>query len=1101
MFVLHTSNRAENLIEHLTKILEAPQQSVLSKEVFLIQSQGMERWLSQQLAERSRLWANFEYLFPAKFFNSMSAKLGLSLQQQAFSRESLLWQFELMLRDLTDPVYQPLLQYLQGDGIDRKRFQLAQQLAYLYDQYQFMRPDWLAIWEKGESIALADSNEVTERTQKWQAALWRQLLARQDDDQDVSHHGERWLAAIEALKYKRHGDLTQILPERISILGINTLSPMYLAYLQALSQHIQVHFYLINPCQEFWAESHKTVKQQLRQQTLQSTQVNEPDVLPINPLLAMLGQQGRDFQVLLLEQQANEIEISSFDAVESAGEVSLLQQVQNDILNNQAGEPLPLANNDSSLSIHSCHSRMREVEVLKDQLVACFEENPDLDIRNVVIMAPDIQTYLPYIDATFDDIPYAIADRSLRQSNNLLDILLRFFDLSQSRMLWDDVLSVLEEPAVGEQFGLFDADLVLVQHWIQEVRIRWGESALHREELGVGNFSENSWQAGLERLLMGYAVPSDHEFCDDVLPYSDIEGSQAQALGGFYSYFKLIKQARKDLAKEHTLTQWLSKLHYYAEQLIIQNQDFELPWGQMRELFETLADASEQFPQEITLVVLIDYLESMASEQKTATGFMRGQLTFCSMLPMRAIPFSVIGLLGMNEGEFPNVDGRAAFDLMDTEFRRGDRSRRADERYQFLEILISAREKVLISYLGQSIKNNDEIPPSVVVSELLDVLEQYYRVKPDDVVTRHPLQAHSPRYFMEAGSESNDRSALFSYSNAALGVAKRLQAKNDDETTGWWQGELVGREPPAKEMVIDLQDLFRFYNHPQRYFVETHLQMRLKGVEEISVSSESFELNNLEKYVVYQEWLERHIDDEDLVVDDEFLKRLRAEGRWPHGQLGNQQFEKMSKELSGFAGKIRELNIGEKQEPRLIDYHIGDYRLKGTLNGVHERGNLLYRYARCKAKDQLKAWLNHLIFINASNGATASIGVAESYFLHMDGSWKFATVENPQASLLSLLDGYRTAQTQLSPILPSAAVAYVDRLLKTKSKSQKTPEDVAQEAFDKDFEYDAYYQLLYRGASSTELVESEAFKESVDEIFQGLFSAKEGVTFGSDKAD
>ena len=188
MFVLHTSNRAENLLEHLTKILEAPQESVLSKEVFLIQSQGMERWLSQQLAERSRLWANFEYLFPAKFFNAMSAKLGLSLQQQAFSRESLLWQFEYMLRDLRDPAYQPLLQYLQGDSIDRKRFQLAQQLAYLYDQYQFMRPDWLATWERGEKIDLQDFNEVTERTQRWQAALWRQLLARQDESLDKVHH-------------------------------------------------------------------------------------------------------------------------------------------------------------------------------------------------------------------------------------------------------------------------------------------------------------------------------------------------------------------------------------------------------------------------------------------------------------------------------------------------------------------------------------------------------------------------------------------------------------------------------------------------------------------------------------------------------------------------------------------------------------------------------------------------------------------------------------------------------------------------------------------------------------------------------------------------
>ena len=188
---------------------------------------------------------------------------------------------------------------------------------------------------------------------------------------------------------------------------------------------------------------------------------------------------------------------------------------------------------------------------------------------------------------------------------------------------------------------------------------------------------------------------------------------------------------------------------------------------------------------------------------------MRGQLTFCSMLPMRAIPFSTIALLGMNEGEFPKVDGRAAFDLMDKDFRRGDRSRRADERYQFLEILVSSRKQLLISYIGQSIKNNEEIPPSVVVSELLDSLEQYYGISSDKVLVKHPLQAFNKKYFIP-GSD------LFSYSKAAAEMAVSLQQSTEPKEGFWWQGELQEREKPAEEMRVDLDDLFRFYNHPQR---------------------------------------------------------------------------------------------------------------------------------------------------------------------------------------------------------------------------------------------------------------------------------------------
>ena len=331
MFVLHTSNRAENLIEHLVKVLEAPQQNILDKEVFLIQSQGMERWLSQQLAGKRGLWANFEYLFPASFFNDMSSKLDLKLQQDAFSRDNLLWHFENLLRDINDPSLQLLGDYLAGETQDLKRFQLAQQLSYLFDQYMFMRPEWLAAWQNNQAADIGANDEVIQRNQAWQSTLWRRLIESLGSEQ-TKHRGECWLEAINYLQTRRLGDFEGILPERISILGINTLSPLYLGYLQALSKHIQVHFYLLNPCQEFWAESNKVVKQQLNQQAIQGVAINEATDSPINPLLGLLGQQGRDLQVLLLEQHVNEIEISSFDAVPATGQLSLLSQLQNDIL-------------------------------------------------------------------------------------------------------------------------------------------------------------------------------------------------------------------------------------------------------------------------------------------------------------------------------------------------------------------------------------------------------------------------------------------------------------------------------------------------------------------------------------------------------------------------------------------------------------------------------------------------------------------------------------------------------------------------------------------------------------------------------------------------
>ena len=150
--------------------------------------------------------------------------------------------------------------------------------------------------------------------------------------------------------------------------------------------------------------------------------------------------------------------------------------------------------------------------MLKNQLLQALETDATLELRDIVVMAPDIQEYEPFISAVFDDIQHAIADRSLRLSNNALDAFIRFLNLSQSRFGWQAVLDLLEQPVVYPGFGLSETDLELIKHWVQDTHVRWGKSAQHKQELGLPELSENTWQATLDRLLMGYAVGSDEDF-------------------------------------------------------------------------------------------------------------------------------------------------------------------------------------------------------------------------------------------------------------------------------------------------------------------------------------------------------------------------------------------------------------------------------------------------------------------------------------------------------------------------------------------------------------------------------------------------------------
>ncbi|WP_031437251.1 exodeoxyribonuclease V subunit gamma [Methylobacter tundripaludum] len=1041
MFILHSSNKTENLVFHLTAVIEnSPLASPFAKEVFLIQSQGMERWLSQQLASQFKVWGNYEFLFPGKFFSSLAQNIDSRLSDAAFERNLMLWRIEALLRRLDGEVFLPLTQYLSGENVALKRYQLAQQLAQIFDQYQMMRPDMLAAWQKGQLL-----HQTT--TERWQQALWLQITEQTGN----KHRGSLWLDVIAKLNAAEEGAFSAQLPERISVFGLNTMPPLFLSYLEGLSKHCQLHLYLLNPAQDFWADL-ASKRQRANDENFTG-----------HPLLSTLGQQGREFQEMLLEQAQFDLEPESFELSEAQNN---LQRLQNGILNNSLDEQ-PLQKDDS-ISIHACHSRMREVEVLKNQLLQALEKDPTLELRDIVVMAPDIQVYEPFISAVFDEVQHAIADRSLRLSNNALDAFIRFLDLSQSRFGWQTVLDLLEQPVVYPGFGLSEVDLELIKHWVQDTHVRWGKSARHKQELGLPELSENTWQATLDRLLMGYAVGSDQDFVADVLPYRDIEGSSALALGGLCDFMQLLFKASKELKQAKPLKNWSTQLYYYADQLLAAAEPVE-----RQQLNELLAELSAELAavhnDDIELQVIISWLEGMVAERKSSNGFLRGQLTFCSMLPMRSIPFKVIALLGMNDGEFPKIDRNPTFDLLAQHFRKGDRSRRSDDRYQFLEILLSARQQLIMTYIGQSISHNDAIPPSVVISELLEVLQCG-----GDLITRHPLQPFSRRYF-------DGTSDVFSFSEADCETAKALSRRGDRPVAQadlWWQGTI----PPETEEteVIELSELFSFFRHPQRYFMQRQMDLRFSGMEADAEEREPFSVAKLEGYAIYHEWIHEALNGKPVSV-----KKLQAQGRWLAGVPGELEFDRQQQVINGFVERIKAKNLGEPLDDLPIDISVNGYRLVGKLGNLYQRGSLFYRYADLKGKDFVCALLHHLI-IN-------EVQPQSSFLLSTDEDLEFMPEHCQPEQLSAWIEIYRLGRKQPDAFFVEPALAYVKQAhkLQTSSRASKSALDAAIEQLSRAVEqpYEPELRRLYGNVADLGLVLGEPFELQCQSLLQPVWDA------------
>jgi len=1065
MFYTHRSNRLETLADQLSQLLKQPLRSPLASELIVVQSNGMARWLALRLADRLGVCANVRWRFPASFLWEMSRVVLRQLPAtSAFDKPVLVWRLLELLRDLgTDVCFEPVRAYL-GDGDDDfRRYELAYHIADCFDQYLIYRPDWIRKWEAGEG-------------EHWQAQLWRRLSG-----QGEAHRVRVQEQFSEALA---SGTFDQgRLPERVAIVGVAALPPLYLDLLAGLAHYIDIHWYLLDPCREYWGD----IRPERDIARLGEEIDPEEAYLTVgNPLLASFGKQGRDFLDLLQAYPRTEWE----QFVEPVG-AELLSCLQADIVHlrergNEDCPPLPLRFDDRSVQVHVCHGPMREVEVLHDQLLALLQAQPDLRPSDVIVMTPDIAAYGPLIEAVFDSaprerrIPFSIADQGVQTENPLVEIFFKLLDLGGGRFDAMQVLSLLAAPAIRRRFGLTEADLERIRHWVREAGIRWGIDGGIKTTWQLPATAEHTWRAGLDRLLLGYALPGGgRELYGDILPYDDVEGSEAQSLGQLHSFTEALFGLDAQLRERRPVAAWVSALTGLLEQFFDAREREETQLQLIRDALTALHEQAElaEFTEPLGLAVIKAALRREINTADDQPGrFLGGGVTCCAMVPMRSIPFPVVCLIGMNDDAYPRPQRPVDFDLMALRFRRGDRSRRQDDRYLFLETLLSARRFLYISYVGQSIRDNSVLPPSVLVSELLDTVDRGFRradgeKASEQLMTRHPLQAFSRRYFIgEAG--------WFSYAREWV-EASRHTGRGQQETAPLLIGELPEAEPTARSLT--LEGLARFFKNPARWLLRERLGIRPDPDEENLEIREPFVLDSLENYALTDRMLDLYLDRRPV---SEIAKVMQASGALPHGQVGECVFAQAHARVVRFAGRLGRVLPSRKTAWLNLDLTLGEFRLTDRLTGLTPNGWVGYRLAGMKAADYLNLWLHHLAL-----NVLAPPGVAlQSHWIAEDKEVILEPVAEAEPLLRGLLDLYWDGSRRLVHFFPKSALAYVLQLRKEPNvdKAMRAAHmawegsEYREGSAERD---NPYYQLAFRDA------------DPLDQKFEALASAVFGPLF------
>jgi len=1028
---IYPANRLENLVILLDTVMQTgTNANVLSEEVILVQSKGMQHWLNLELAQRRGISMNLAFSLPMQFFwNQIRGILGKDLvpEQSSYTREVLSWRIDAILASdefINNPLCQEASGYWlgkqgePGQAKEDKRFQLACQLADLYEQYQIFRPDWLIKWEQGSEAIKGDG---------WQALIWQMLVI-----QEPLHPIRLLKQAIESLAHNNGR-----LPERISLFGINTLPPLWLEFLSELGKQTQVHFFHLNPCVEYWGDL-KSDKAYAREQfyrwlkisDLLPSKTSEPEssglshVLNTNPLLANLGAQGKEFLYLLQEHTSIEIpvyELPEEISTAAGKKATVLQKIQTDILKLHDSRVTPETLIDDSIVIALAHSALREIQALHDWLLHQFNEDDSLTPKDILVMCPNVENYAPYVEAVFahgwsdwservPPLPCSIADRTLKDSEPLVQAFIELLELPDSRFQVSQILGYLRLPALQKKFGFSEDDLVLMERWVSHAAIHWGLDAEHKQKVLSLPQSNNkfTWQQGMDRLLLGFAQGDQSSLYQQQLLLADVEGDEAILLGRYFELLEQLQFYARELQRPRSPADWKQFLQQLKENLFSPVSEDSNAQQIIEQAIDDLGEytAHAHYEQNISLPVVRDFLQAHFNQPEPGRQFMAGQVTFCSMVPMRSVPFRIIAVLGLNDGEFPRQRQAMGFDLMASQVpRKGDRSRRGDDRYLFLEALISCRDKLYLSYQGHDIKTNNVREPSLVLQELMDYLEKSFAWQLSDKQAQQLIKVP-----LQAFSKENYRARLKSFNAQWLNLSEPAEPRNNLQA--------LPAEPVSdrEQTTISAEQLVQFFDNPCKSFAQARLKLYFDATQEqIPEDSEPFLSSHLDRYLIQDAIIKTALHEGmDEQAIEHVVQSFRLGGSLPDTPNTEKELLDWQEQACEFSEYIQDLVQKQGQEQihsKTVSLTIDDIHLEAELPYV---GNNLFfwRLATPKGKDDIRLWIHHLIAqIIADDNSLQTRGIfrgKEDSIL----SVQFEPIDSPKQQLQQLLQCWRDGMQQ-----------------------------------------------------------------------------------------
>ena len=814
---IYCSNNYDLLTDKLSKIYHNDQLSVFRTEYIFYQAKAVIDRLPIDLAQKNGFFGGASF---QPFFRIEEIILNQTGEKpfSIISEIELKWMFFLTL-DLAEfkKKAPAIAAYYECDNI--KRMQFAVKMQQLFTDYLEFRPEMLKTWEEG--IFIQPDENI-----QWQALLWRLTLNNYPDFASKVNDIYSFMPLLDNIESKQK--LKKELP-RIFFYGVSNLTERSIKIIHKLSEIIDVHLFLF-------------------------TAINENNLE--NNLIRYLGNPAKETLELLQSRfDKNDFEFIFHSKDNLNTNLSLIQKY---IMNELEDETPFKLQNDSSLTVNSCYTPIRELEALYHKLLRLSTEDPGVLPKDILVLIPNLEDYSPFIASVFNannelyNFPYSIEKQSYSSTDSpaaVLNILLNF---NENQFTSEQLAQLLENPYLSKVFGIDDQQKI--RTFIKAANIRYGYK-------GSGNPDNEtymvSFKYGLQRLIYGFALGEDIDYRSDsisfeapdglsVFPVGDFEGSSdVLTLSKFTAFVEAINLMLEKRKGDRSISEWLRYSREYILDNLIYREDKdssnEVNSNQTEDSVDMESVSEIKFlekmllefenhvaPNEIKISFDIFRIlfDGFISDKVKIRSGLKGGITFAQYQSVQGLRYKFVAILGMNYDALPRNEQPPSFYVMN-EREKGDLSLKDADKYTFLQSIFSADKYLYLSYLGRNPKDNSHRPPSILAELLLNLFDKKTdKPRPENSFwIQHPLHSFSSKY-----------------NNPQFPSLKRFSMGTKKQENTFLNQSI--EEPSDSTRELSLEKLISFFKNPFKHYFNQVVNLYFDEGEIALPEYEPFELTD-----------------------------------------------------------------------------------------------------------------------------------------------------------------------------------------------------------------------------------------------------------------